>query len=292
MLSSYPLPTENALKEYYQGFLFDPPSRTDAEKNVKKKEDDLVKWFGKIKGDKLLLDYGGGVGYTYAAAKRLGFDAKYYDVDIQSMEVAKSVLGLSDEDIVHDFKGLTFDYIVSDNVIEHLAHPKDHIVLLFNMLKPGGKLLLKTPNAGNSETYFSPIIYLNEYLKDAIKYNGVIKALKSFLMFPHWHISPPRHLYSFTEESFRGVLKQDTFKKNCKSVVDTESGDWVRHSSYYYLIRPWQKNFKPKYILYIFVLIPFIVIELFFKSLQIILLKANLLSKSELIFVLTKDNEP
>ena len=39
-----------------------------------------------------------------------------------------------------------FDLVVSDNVMEHLAEPVNVLAEIGRVLKPGGRLLFKTPN--------------------------------------------------------------------------------------------------------------------------------------------------
>ncbi|MFM5962085.1 MAG: class I SAM-dependent methyltransferase, partial [Dolichospermum sp.] len=41
-----------------------------------------------------------------------------------------------------------FDVVLFDEVIEHLAHPDEFLKTIAHMLKPGGHIVLTTPNGG------------------------------------------------------------------------------------------------------------------------------------------------
>ena len=75
---------------------------------------------------------------------------------------------------------------------------------LFNALDAGGKLVVKTPHARNSETLFNPLILLS-YWKQAMKHNGFMRSLTAvFKRF--WHCDPPRHIYSFSKNSLTQLM--------------------------------------------------------------------------------------
>jgi SAM-dependent methyltransferase len=87
----------------------------------------------------LILDYGCGV-----QPYRLAFDrvnANMITVDIG--ENAEAQIRISDDNRL-PFKADLFDYIVSFQVLEHVAKPMDYLMESYRLLKPGGKLFLTT----------------------------------------------------------------------------------------------------------------------------------------------------
>lgn len=113
-----------------------------------------------------LLDVGGGVGVNAAVLKQVfGYNCTVIDRLVEFSPEHNRVMGdaktvvsrlenfgvrVTEHDFVKDgfpFKPATFDMITCFNVIEHFNFsPKDVISGMAKMLKPGGVLLLSTPN--------------------------------------------------------------------------------------------------------------------------------------------------
>ncbi|MBU1044136.1 MAG: class I SAM-dependent methyltransferase [Candidatus Omnitrophica bacterium] len=99
--------------------------------------------------DKLVLDAGSGTGWFSREAEKLGGRIISLDMGIellkkvkqkcQSDAVAGDVLDLP-------FKKDIFDVLISTEVIEHTVDPKRAVMEMCRVLKPGGKLILTTPN--------------------------------------------------------------------------------------------------------------------------------------------------
>lgn len=96
-----------------------------------------------------LLDAGSGTGWFSAEAVRRGASVTSMDVGenllnevakkCESTRVVGSILELP-------FPDNSFDFVVSSEVIEHTPRPYDAIPELYRVLKPGGILVLTTPN--------------------------------------------------------------------------------------------------------------------------------------------------
>jgi len=103
---------------------------------------------GELRG-KLVLDAGCGYGAFSAAAVRAG--ARVVSVDIArrlvdvSMRKAGS-LGVAADALVIPFRSGSFDVVISSEMIEHTKAPRDVLVELARVLKPGGRLIVTTPN--------------------------------------------------------------------------------------------------------------------------------------------------
>lgn len=225
-----PIPTDDYLENFYQGFLFKPPLPVEIRKKVKQKVKDLRKqfhlWDAEACKSSSFLDYGGGVGTAYMAAINLGLNAYYYDLDKAALEFAQSTFGLKNEHIIKKLEDSTqqFDYILSDNVIEHVRDPAEFVYQLANRLVKGGTLIIKTPHGANSETYLNPFLLMREYICKAFKHNSLFKVIGPSIT-GFWHCDPPRHLYSFSTQSLEIIMNK------------LQSQDFEYRISYYQI--PW-----------------------------------------------------
>jgi SAM-dependent methyltransferase len=205
-----PLPTEKELAEFYQGFLFEKPRSENIERLARARVESLRRLFRL--GDsgapgRRFLDYGGGTGVDFNAAQRLGWEVWYHDIDQQAVDFVKETFGVADERILGSLEStdMTFDDILVDNVIEHVPDPVELINRLVSRLRPGGMLVFKTPNAGNTDAYFFPRVSIEGYLRNALRFNPPLRALLSYFR-RSWHCDPPRHIWSFSPESMRSIM--------------------------------------------------------------------------------------
>jgi 2-polyprenyl-3-methyl-5-hydroxy-6-metoxy-1,4-benzoquinol methylase len=96
------------------------------------------------------LDVGCGMGTYLVAAQRLGFDVIGFEPSADHAYVAKKHLNLPviaahfSRERVGD---RTFDLIMLSHVIEHIYIPKVFLHELISVLKPGGALIVVTPNS-------------------------------------------------------------------------------------------------------------------------------------------------
>jgi SAM-dependent methyltransferase len=98
-----------------------------------------------------LLDFPSGPGYFARQASQHGFDAiaaeiddslhVFEDVNYQKVDMSKSL----------PFEHNSFDYIVSIEGIEHAENQFLFLRESFRILRPGGRLLLTTPNVSSLE---------------------------------------------------------------------------------------------------------------------------------------------
>ena len=107
-------------------------------------------------GRKIFLDYGGGIGTATLAATEAGYDAYLYDIDPESRRYAVEKLGLPPDKVLSDIGDMRFDFIYSDNVIEHLVDPYEHFQYLYSRLAKQGYLGIRTPRLGSLEEIFFP----------------------------------------------------------------------------------------------------------------------------------------
>lgn len=127
-----------------------------------------------------LLDIGCGNGDFLARMRRRGWIVEGLEVDPEAVEAARAAHGLT----IHlgDLEGLafpgnSFDAITMNQVIEHVHEPVPLIRECLRILKPGGKLVVATPN---------------------------ISSLGHRTYGRNWsHLDPPRHLHLFTKRTLR-----------------------------------------------------------------------------------------
>ena len=105
--------------------------------------------------DQRLLDLGAGAGIV-AEMNFRGIVKQVCGVDLDHRVEANSYL---DEGMVSDageipYPDASFDVVIADNVMEHLDHPEAVFSEISRVLRPGGKLLFKTPN----RTHYMPFI--------------------------------------------------------------------------------------------------------------------------------------
>jgi len=217
LIFTTPLPSDKELQDFYQGFMFNKPEFWEIKKAIVKKKKELIALFNIDQNtdhsNKKILDYGGGTGIAYKAMCELGLDTYYQDLDENAISFTQTNFGLPKKKTIRslDETNIKFDYIFSDNVIEHVKEPIAFTKALSNNLAEGGVLVIKTPHASNTEILFNPIISINGYFLGALKYNSLFKSLQA-CMNRFWHSDPPRHLYSFSAPSLIKLAQQMNLK--------------------------------------------------------------------------------
>lgn len=135
----------------------------------------LIQEFGTTK-DITILEVGSGLGYLTYSLSKAGYSVTGLELSHEAVAKAKQRYGdlyeAGDLFVVAKTKEGTYDCVVMTELIEHVEDPKAFIVAALSLLKPGGKLIMTTPNKTNS-------------------YEGAI-----------WQSDvPPVHLWWFAEES-------------------------------------------------------------------------------------------
>jgi len=135
-----------------------------------------------------VLDVGCGSGERLELLKQLGWTVKGVDLDAKAVAVAQKK-GLDAE--CGDLKTMalpaeSFDAVILSHVIEHVPQPCDLLTECARVLKPGGRLVMLTPNA---ESF-------------GLDYYGRC-----------WRgLEPPRHLQIFSQSSLEQIVKKAGLK--------------------------------------------------------------------------------
>ncbi len=119
------------------------------------------------------------------------------------------------------YKKNYFDYIVMDQVIEHIQNPVEFLKDVRRVLRPGGKLVMSTPNFSS--------------------WSCKVLKTKSFL----WHV--PYHLQFFDENSMVKCLKRAGYSSfSANYITNTE---WILYELSHVITYP-KKGEKSEYLDY------------------------------------------
>ena len=135
-----------------------------------------------------VLDIGCGSGGYLAFLADLGWACEGIEQGANSRRYAQQELGLTvhaDLRQLQNFPDGYFDVVTMWHVIEHLVNPRDTLAAVHRVLKPGGLLLLRTPNV---ESWEARLFQRRWYGGDA-----------------------PRHLHLFSPETMERLLRQCGF---------------------------------------------------------------------------------
>lgn len=146
-----------------------------------------------------LLDVGCGNGQALQFMAELGWQVQGVDFDPQAVQIAQKkgleihLGGLEDRAYLSD----SFDAITMSHVIEHVHDPLSLLGECRRILKPGGRLVIVTPNSGSW---------------------GHQRFGSSWM-----HLDPPRHLHIFNGHSLRTLIEMADFQlvSFCTTIRDT-----------------------------------------------------------------------
>lgn len=158
------------------------------------------------------LDLGGGVGYYVRAAQGLGIEACLMEWAGDAMRFARETLGLhwiveGDISRCADYLDAErFHMILARHTIEHMRDPRELLVQLKSLLRPGGILLLETPDAESNEQFSHLAIAMANFriLSHDNQNMSGRQALSHALRKSCSGVNPPKHLWGFT---LRGLTK-------------------------------------------------------------------------------------
>jgi SAM-dependent methyltransferase len=194
MLLTSPKPSEKDLPSYYQSE--DYISHTDSSKTITDKIYQQVKRYMLVKKLKWidkkfpqkgrLLDIGAGTGDFLLEAKKRGWKVNGIEPNKKARHLALEKGVKIDKD-AGNFKSGKFDVITMWHVLEHVPDLKAQIIEVEHLLKKGGLLIIAVPN-------------FKSY--DAVYYREFWAAF-----------DVPRHLWHFSQNSFKHLLSGTGFKQ-------------------------------------------------------------------------------
>ena len=196
-----PLPTIETMQKSYQVEMIGNETQSGLHSNYILERQKRIKSFSKLYNSRLslieslyprkgnLLDVGCGAGFFLNVAKERGWSCHGMEILPEYIKYAQESFGLKnirleslDEFIT--FNTNSFDVITLWDLIEHLRNPLNSLKKIYHILKPGGLLVIWTPNVKNA-------IFLKE------KWTGY-KILQ--------------HFYFFSGDSLKSMLGKAGFK--------------------------------------------------------------------------------
>jgi 2-polyprenyl-3-methyl-5-hydroxy-6-metoxy-1,4-benzoquinol methylase len=146
-----------------------------------------------------ILDVGCGNGAFLARAAAAGWKATGVDFDLEAVEAAKlnvDVEAYAGSIMDQRFPAASFDAITMDNVIEHLPNPIETVRECARLLRPGGRLVIMTPNIG---------------------------SLGHVVFGQDWRgLEPPRHLQIFSASGLKNISRRAGF---CSVKIFSSTGN-------------------------------------------------------------------
>jgi 2-polyprenyl-3-methyl-5-hydroxy-6-metoxy-1,4-benzoquinol methylase len=135
-----------------------------------------------------VLDVGSGLGFSLLYLESIGCKAYGIDPDENAVKVAKKFKLKFHHGFIENkpFGNTRFDYIISNQTLEHTNDPTTFLKLCKSRLKPGGKIILSFPNADSLTRRVLKEKWLN------------------------WHI--PYHLNHFNKKSICNLAEKTGFK--------------------------------------------------------------------------------
>lgn len=155
-----------------------------------------------------ILDVGCGSGDTLAQLRSIGWDVYGLDVDAQAIKVAQKRglknVSLGSYETMQKYPDNFFDAIRLYHVIEHLDNPKRCVRLAYKKLKPGGEIIIGTPNAGSL----------------------IAKLVKQYW----YNLDCPRHLYLFTPGTLGRLIRDAGYTR--QHITFCSAGGWIGSIQY------------------------------------------------------------
>ena len=165
-----------------------------------------------------LLDLGCGAGYFVKCALDRGWKgyglellAEYVQYAKESLSLPRVQLGSLDDAL--PFEPRTFDVVTMWDLIEHLRHPLACLEKINRVTKPGGLLVIWTPNVKNS------VFTKERWLSYAVK----------------------QHFYFFSRDSLEQLLQKAGFKINYIKTNKAKKGLFNRQGT-----ETFQEGIKPE----------------------------------------------
>lgn len=122
-----------------------------------------------------MLDFGFGAGQLVMRLRDMGWNVAGVEFDHKVLTMAREKLGMDVRSSILSFPENRFDVITLSHVIEHVPDPKATLRECTSRLRPGGRIVLATPNTKSLG---------HEYFQE------------------NWRpLEPPRHLFLFSPQS-------------------------------------------------------------------------------------------
>lgn len=153
-------------------------------------EQKILKILKKYKNSGDLLDIGCNIGIFADLAQKNGYNAYGIDLSSKAIEIGKKEFNLGDrlmsgklEKI--NFPANKFDIVTYLHVLEHIPDLSAELAKAYEVLKPGGIILIETPN-----------------------FNSIWRKILGTRWYP---LAPHQHVWQFDPEPLKNILKNHKY---------------------------------------------------------------------------------
>lgn len=145
-----PIPNDEELKFIYSNYASDG-NRIEVENyRIKNVYLNKIKLIEKYTQGTKILDIGAGIGGFVRVSQDAGYTTTGLEMEDEQVKLAKKVFNVNlINDKLESFfikNNVKYDVVFLHHVLEHFQYPKESLVLIKNMLKKDGILLIEVPN--------------------------------------------------------------------------------------------------------------------------------------------------
>ena len=201
LIQMHPLPENLPLGEDYEGFDLGTYEKFVAMFRIPQYERDAASILERTKGTRL-LDIGCGTGEFLTVAERSGFRAVGLEPSKTAFEIARKMHPvLRGELATAGFKADSFDVVTLWSVLEHVPEPSAFLRRIRGLLRQGGILALRVPEARGLLPSLAVWLYRLSL--------GRMAAPLRVLYQLDWHY---KHYYGFDRRTIRRLLESNGFE--------------------------------------------------------------------------------
>jgi 2-polyprenyl-3-methyl-5-hydroxy-6-metoxy-1,4-benzoquinol methylase len=190
-----PMPTDEALQAHYQNLAYFKGEEEQGYRNYADMKKALLPHFTRrlhtinkcMSSRGRLLDFGCAAGYFLEVAKTDGWQIAGVELSQDMANNAARALNISVATSLDTLLERDFDVLTMWEVIEHLSRPVVELARLRDRMRPGGMLMLSTPNTGHWQAMGEP---------------------NSWIAY-----RPPSHLLYFTKQTLEDTLQRAGFER-------------------------------------------------------------------------------
>lgn len=154
-----------------------------------------LKLIAKYKKEGRILDLGCSAGFFLRVAKDHGWHTQGIEINDRTAAIARERHDLNVQTGAlqqNSFAPGLFDIVTLWDVLEHLEHPRQTMVIVNTILADGGMAVISTPNM---DGLFPRLSYKVAHLVN------------------HWrHVEPPGHLFQFSQRTLARLLEATGFR--------------------------------------------------------------------------------
>lgn len=168
-----------------------------------------------------VLDYGAGFGDLLIIATKLGFDTYAYEYSSERIQFLRNK-GIK---VVEKNDNMLFDFIIINQVVEHLTYPDKVLKEIITKLDKNGIIYFNVPNCYNVE-------------KRLMQTKNIINANELFKVLLEANVSAFQHINFFNNYNLKRL-----FKKNGLKIISPFKQAIIKPKSFKSIIRPFYVYF-------------------------------------------------